>query len=522
MTNWIDTLRQHASSDPRAVAIVERNGARVTRGELSAQISAATTALEASGFTAGDKALFSIRPGATALALVLAIHELGGVLLPFDPGVADALFDSRIALLEPRWVFAESILLISPSGLVARLLRARGLHFAPLGGVAGARFFHSGPRLPGMPPSRPVRSLLRPRRGIAPLSADTGMDRGSDLDPSSPAFVVCTSGTTSHPKAVVHSRQSLRAIVSAVSAQVALGEHDVVFARDLHLMLPAMLVGARIVVPPGSRFHARGALAVMERETVSHAFLVTRDCRLLLEECMRRGRKVPSSVRSLMIGAAPVRAPFLAQLATVLPLHTVAWCVYGTTEVLPVACVSLAEKVAYAGVGDLVGRVLPGLTVRIDEHGQLCVRGDRMFSGYAGEPPVSEHATGDLASLCDGRIVLLGRCKDMIIRGEYNIYPSLYEPLVEQVPGVRRAAMIGDFDEVSADERVILVVEPEANVDASLLLARVTRAVREGPLRFDSSAQPDRILIAALPEAGRSHKVDKSALRRSLGVASCA
>jgi acyl-CoA synthetase (AMP-forming)/AMP-acid ligase II len=193
--------------------------------------------------------------------------------------------------------------------------------------------------------------------------------------------------------------------------------------------------------------------------------------------------------------------------------------VYGATEVLPVARVSLEEKLAYDGPGDLVGRVVPGVTVRTDESGQLCVKGERLFSCYAGAEPVAEHATGDLARIDGDRIVLLGRSKDMIIRGEHNIYPALYEPLVERVSGVRRAALIGDFDSALADERVILVVEPEQGVSAADVLERVTRSVRHGPLRLDSSAQPDRIVVQPIPESGRSHKVDKEALRRQLQVA---
>lgn len=127
-----------------------------------------------------------------------------------------------------------------------------------------------------------------------------------------------------------------------------------------------------------------------------------------------------------------------------------------------------------------------------------------------------EHATGDLARLDDGRIVLLGRIKDMIIRGDHNIYPALYEPLAERIDGVRRAALIGDFDTERADERVILVVEPAAGVNAEALHARVHREVRAGPHRFDAAAIPDRIVVRALPESGRSHKVDKQTLRAML------
>lgn len=516
--SWLQQMRAHAAASPDAVAVRESSGATITRAALVSNIDRAIAGLLREGFCAGDTALFSVRPGIAAVTLVLAVHELRGVLLPMDPGVSDALFEYRMQLLAPRWVFAESVLLTAPGGLLHRLLKLRGVQFAPLGGLRGARYIHVGMRLPGMPRSRSYESLLK----SAPRSQTTE-DLASHAEGASddePAFIVCTSGTTSHPKAVVHSRRSLRAIVDAVSNQLAMTVSDAMYARDLHLMLPALLAGARVVIPRDRAFDGVRALDLLERERVTHAFLVTRDCRLLLDACVTSGRRVPDSLRSLLIGAAPVRSPFLARLETVLPAHTVAWCVYGATEVLPVSCVSLREKVAYDGPGDLVGAVLPGLTVRVDEHGQLCVRGDRVFTGYAGESPVEEHCTGDLALIEHGRIVLLGRRKDMIIRGEQNIYPALYEPLVERIPGVRRAALVGDFDPVLADERVILVVEPDAGVAGDELIARVAKAVQSGPLRLDATAQPDRIIVAQLPESGRSHKIDKHALREMLSARS--
>jgi acyl-CoA synthetase (AMP-forming)/AMP-acid ligase II len=476
-------------------------------------VEATMRGLRAMGFVAGDKVLFSVKPGIDAVALVLAVHELGGVLLPMDPGVCDALFDARMALLQPRWVFAQGVLLSPAQGLFMRALRWRGIQFAPLGTVAGACYVHVGLRLPGGPSSVSYASLRA--RQSAGERADSPAPRAAH-DDESPSFIVCTSGTTDYPKAVVHSRRSLRAIVHAIGKELSLESHDVMYARDLHLLLPALFAGARVVIPRQVTFDARRTIRLMEREKVTHAFLVTRDCRLLLDECLASGTRLPDSMRSLMIGAAPVRAPFLARLREVLPPQTVAWCVYGATEVLPVARVSLEEKLAYNGPGDLVGKPITGVSVRIDETGQLWVQGDRLFSGYAGSGPVTEHATGDLAQLAGDRIVLLGRAKDMIIRGEHNIYPALYEPLVERVPGVRRAALVGDFDSVLADERVVLVVEPEDGVKAEELYARVSHAVRRGPFRLDSSALPDRIVVRSIPESGRSHKIDKAALRRAL------
>ncbi|MEO7521385.1 MAG: AMP-binding protein, partial [Gemmatimonas sp.] len=107
-------LREKAAANPSAVAITESRGRSISRGALVATVEALVASLVERGFMAGDGVLFSVRPGIDAVALVFAVHDLGGVLLPMDPGVCDALFDARMALLKPRWVFAQGVLL-SPS-----------------------------------------------------------------------------------------------------------------------------------------------------------------------------------------------------------------------------------------------------------------------------------------------------------------------------------------------------------------------------------------------------------------------
>ena len=111
----------------------------------------------------------------------------------------------------------------------------------------------------------------------------------------------------------------------------------------------------------------------------------------------------------------------------------------------------------------------------------------------------------------DGRLVLLGRAKDMIIRGETNIYPELFEPIIERIRGVRRCALVGQYRVHLADECVVLVVEPESGVDADELRRRLRHELRFGDHRIDDAAQPDFIFTMSLPEVGRASKVDKAA-----------
>ena len=162
---------------------------------------------------------------------------------------------------------------------------------------------------------------------------------------------------------------------------------------------------------------------------------------------------------------------------------------------------------------DIVGAPVRGAAARVGQTGELVVRGENLFTGYLGEPPAIEHATGDLACLDGNRIVLLGRVKDMIIRREHNIYPELHEPVIERIPGVRRCAMVGVYDQVLHDERVVLAIETEEGFGGDAFVRAVARALRAGPAHIDAAALPDLIILTPLPESGRSRKVDKDALR---------
>jgi hypothetical protein len=73
--------------------------------------------------------------------------------------------------------------------------------------------------------------------------------------------------------------------------------------------------------------------------------------------------------------------------------------------------------------------------------------------------------------------------------------------------------MVGIYDEVMADERIVLAVEPGADVDAATLEKRLRQELRSGPFSIDSAALPDDILVMELPVAGRSSKVDKNSIR---------
>jgi acyl-CoA synthetase (AMP-forming)/AMP-acid ligase II len=328
-----------------------------------------------------------------------------------------------------------------------------------------------------------------------------------DLQPDDAAFIVFTSGTTADPRAVVHTARSISAVLAASRLISDLNAEAVVMTDQLHSALPALVAGARVVLPPtGAR--PAGMMRLLHRSGITHAFAVPSDLHQLVTYC--------ATLRQLVLGAGPVERPLLARLRPLLPASVQVLSVYGLTEMVPVACVDMTEKLAWQGDGDLVGTPLPGSHVRIDRDGELYVGGDRLCGRYLGGEALTEVATGDLAKFDDGgRIVLLGRSKDMIIRGRYNIYPALYEEKIAQIPGIARCALIGVWSKSVGDERVVLVVEPApGELDSPELRRRIERALRLEAL-IDSFAIPDEIVVMALPESGRSHKIDRNTLRRT-------
>ncbi|MET8381641.1 class I adenylate-forming enzyme family protein [Streptosporangium canum] len=475
------------------------------------------------GLRPGDGVLFAVRPGVDAVVLALGAVAAGGTLVLADPGLAPEVLGARMTATRPRWVVAES-LLYTLSGPLKGLARRRGLLLPnlrdPLPGQP-VRHLYTGPWLPGVPraalrlsrilrspgdnaPKKPAPSPDTPDT-LDPTAPDatstTGPDMSgagapdiSEISADQPAAVIFTSGTTARPRGVVHTRGSLAAGLALFRSAFPLGPGDVVHTDQLMLGLPALLAGATWSLPgdgdPAEEMAARGA---------THTFAVP----VHLDRLLRRTPRLPETLRYLLLGAAPAPPAVLRRAIEAGPEVL---SVYAMTEALPIAIASAREKLAQAE-GDLLGAPLPGVGVRIADDGELFVSGPHLARRYLGEDPLEEIATGDLVRIEEGRLVLLGRKKDMILRDGVNIYPGLYEPAVAALPGVAEAAIVGLADPETGDEEVVLAVIPAGGYDEGLLRKAL-------PAIIDAAALPDRIEpLDAFPRSGRADKLDRAALR---------
>ena len=312
------------------------------------------------------------------------------------------------------------------------------------------------------------------------------------FDGDGDAVIIFTSGTTSRPRAVVHSRAGLAAGMRSVTDLVGPVPGAPVLGGMFFVLVPALAAGAPVAMPA-----RRPALLARQvtRLRPQASYLTPPQLRALLDHSPRLTGQVFS-------GSAPVSATLLSRVRRAGADR--AYGVYALTELFPAAAVEEAEKAAYGGDGDLVGAPLPGVVARIDDTGQVFLTGPGQADRYLGEPPLAEVSTGDVGRLDRDQLVLAGRCKDMVLRAAENIYPGLYEPALH-VPGVALAVLVG-VPAADGDEQLVALVEPQAGADPARL-----RAALRPVLDRMGAARPDRLVFARVPLSGRSRKPDRQA-----------
>jgi len=178
-----------------------------------------------------------------------------------------------------------------------------------------------------------------------------------------------------------------------------------------------------------------------------------------------------------------------------------------------------------------VGAPLPGVNLRIigeqgqpvigGEIGDIQVKGPNVFAGYWRLPEKTAQEftadgffkTGDVGRQdSDGYVTIVGRSKDLIISGGYNVYPAELESFINDLPGVLESAVVGvphvDFGEVGL---AVVVPRPGAQLDAAQILASLKAAVANYKVPKQCVVVPD------LPRNAMG-KVQKNLLRECYGV----
>lgn len=337
---------------------------------------------------------------------------------------------------------------------------------ALFGGLkAGATVLPLNPRLAAGERER-ILADFAPDRLIETIGEDEATFPAVGTDPGDAAIVLYTSGSTGDPKGVLLSQAAVAWALESWRVPVMdLSENDVSLsalplAHSLGVfgsVLAPLLSGGSVAFL--ARFDPGDALAAIERHRATVFPGVATMFRRILDSPGLAGVDL-ASLRYALSGAAPCPWELARQWREKTGTRIVRG--YGMTELFRPISYRAADP---ADLPDAIGRAVPGVGLRVvddggsalgaGETGELWIASPARMTGYLGRPGETEAVfegewfrTGDLASLSpEGYVRIVGRKKDMILRGGYTVAPGEIEAVLMTHPAVAEAAVIGIPDD---------------------------------------------------------------------------
>lgn len=453
-----ELIAGHAASNPERRAIVQEDRA-LCYGELDARLDRIANALRRDGLVKGD--VVAIVSATTILAVTAFLGALraGCVPAPIAPSSTPDQLRRMIADCDAMRVFvdveAAPLLLTDPANVV-ELDELEAWASAP----------HAA-------------------------AFDTA------IAPTDSFNIIYSSGTTGTPKGIVHTyamrwSQIVSYAMSGLTEAVMMVATPLYSNTTLVSLLPTLALGGTAVLL--GKFDARGFLELAERERATHAMLVPVQYQRIMAD-PEFDRFDLSSFRMKTCTSAPFSAELKADIVRRWPgglLEIYAMTEGGGTCLLPAH--DRPDKL------HTVGRPAPGNDIRIigDDGvelpvggiGEIVGRSSMMMKGYHGRADATDEADwhdaegnrfirhGDLGRFDDeGFLTLLGRTKDMIISGGFNVYPPDLESVASEHPAVADVAVVGVPSEAWGETPYAFYVARNGGIEPDALVAWVNERV---------------------------------------------
>ncbi|MDB4948146.1 MAG: AMP-dependent synthetase and ligase [Gemmatimonadetes bacterium] len=465
-----DSLAVRVAEDPQRpfVAFGDR---KLTYGQVDAQSSALAAAFHELGIEEGDRIALTLPNWPEFVVTVFAAAKLGAVIVP----------------LNPKYTTPELQYMLRHSETVAVVTAENWEGIDYLARYEGF--------LTSLPDLQYVVSV-----GVEDLWYDDRIYQFEDLLSSGEGRVfphrsgiaadetfaiLYTSGTMGKPKGVALSHENLLGPASSTADVVGLVEGDVVFG--IHTLFNAFGLGAGLLgtLVAGASLVLQEdldparALEIVEREGVTVLHGVPTSFVVALREPSRRERRL-GSVRTGIVAGAPVPEELVGRIGRELVpgIHIG----YGLTEAGEVVALTRDDDPPAKRTGT-VGRPLPevevrvldvdGSTLPVESVGEVAVRGPGVMKGYYRQPGETSQVftedgfflTGDLGMMDEeGYLHILGRRKEMIIRGGFNVYPREVEDRLHAHPAVLDVAIVGLPDEILGEVACACIVPVEGAI----------------------------------------------------------
>ena len=487
-------FRSRFPADPNATFLEHARGS-TSFADLDDQSARLCQTLKANGVTKGDRVIVQVSKSPEAVMLYLACLRAGAVFIPLNTAYTTREVAYFVQDAGPRVVVCDPTV------------------------------------------KADIATICNAETAILTLDANgngTLMDQvqsatpDPEITPSKPddlAAILYTSGTTGRSKGAMltHDNLASNALVLHDYWQwqpddVLLHALPIFHVHGLFVALHcALLNGSKVIFHNG--FDVDAIIRDLPRSTVLMG-VPTFYTRLL--DAPAFSAETCRNMRLFISGSAPLLPETFAAFET-LSGHTILER-YGMTEAGMIA----SNPYDGARVAGTVGYALPGVAARVaDENGREMPRGEvgileitgpNVFAGYWQMPEKTAEEfrddgffiTGDMATMePDGRISIVGRAKDLIISGGYNVYPKEVEIEIDKLPGVKESAVIG-LPHPDLGEAVTAVVVPDATstLDESAIREKLATTLARFKL-------PQKLIF--LPELPRNTmgKVQKKAMRES-------
>ncbi|HEX4063331.1 MAG TPA: AMP-binding protein [Streptosporangiaceae bacterium] len=416
--------------------IVPEDGQVMTYGQVAARVQTLAQRLAGAGVRRGDRVALALPNGPDFVLLLLAVTALGAAAAPLNPAYTQTEFSFFLTDIAPR-LFLIPASRPAEAGAAAATTATTVLAVEAVDG--------GPPALLGTPGPAPEQRSFEPG------------------GPDDVAVVLHTSGTTSRPKQVPLRQRNLMATVASIGAHYRLGPADVSFSVmplfHIHGLVASTFAtlgsGGTVIAPrrfTPHRFWAQarehGATWLSAGPTL-HQMILDRIDGAGPPGTLRFVRSCSSALSPALLERAEerYRAPMLEAYGMTEASHQMS-----SNPLPPAARVPSSVGVPTGTEIDIVdadGAVLPeGIP------GEVVIRGPGVMSGYVNNPAATAAAffgdwfrTGDRGLLRDGYLHLIGRIKEMIIRGGENIAPAEIEQVLTGHPGVRDAVCFGIPDD---------------------------------------------------------------------------
>ncbi|TCS63403.1 malonate--CoA ligase [Varunaivibrio sulfuroxidans] len=494
--NLFALLASRFPQNPDADALLIPDGPTLSYGWLDAQTARYAGLLKKIGVEPGARVCVQIEKSPQNLVLYLACLRAGAVYLPLNTAYTPSEVAYFLGDATPR------LLVCDPGKLEA---------LRPIAQEAGV-----------------VHVLTLGSDGTGDLSEQANVCAPDpwiyDAKPDDLAAILYTSGTTGRSKGAMLSHANLASNALALHQIWGWRPGDVLIHALPIFHVHGLFVAVHCALLNGSamwflpKFDAQTVLGLMDRATVIMG-VPTFYTRLLALKNLNR--ESTAAMRLFISGSAPL----LAETSDAFAERTGRRILerYGMTEAGMIASNPLDGDRIPATVGyplpDVAARITDdrGAPLKAGEIGVLEIKGPNVFKGYWKMPektaaefrPDGFFITGDMATIADdGRISIVGRAKDLIISGGFNVYPKEVEQAIDAIPGVIESAVIGlahpDFGEAVA---AVIVADGSAPLDEPSVLA----ALKDHLARFK---QPKAVFFVEELPRNAMGKVQKGQLRQ--------